>query len=133
MAKGITMAKTRNGADPVLDLQTLIERPHVRIDGILYEIRSPEEISLLDAARIAALGNRLSELFSIAELSTAEEREIGEVVDQLYSKVNASIPDEVTERLPDDFKISIIEVFTTLLPQAMKGQETMANQLIGAK
>ena len=47
---------------PVLDLNTLIERPKIRIDGVPYELFSIDELSILDSQRLAGWGKEIEAL-----------------------------------------------------------------------
>lgn len=48
--------------DPILDLNTLIERPKITIDGVPYEILSPEELSILDSQAFTFWGGEIERL-----------------------------------------------------------------------
>ena len=103
-------------SSPLLDIATLADRPKIRIDGTLYEIVSPDELSIIDCHRLAALGRRLDALMAAAELSTADEAELGQVIGALAGRIMIGVPDEVARRLTDGQRLAVIEGFTGLLP-----------------
>lgn len=100
---------------PVLDLATLIERPRVRIDGEAYEMLSPEEISIVDHQRFAAMGRRLDELMGKDALSKQEGAAMRRTADDLARQLLPDVPSDVYEKLSDAQKVDIIQVFFSLL------------------
>lgn len=103
---------TRRAA-PVLDLDTLIARPCVEIDGARYDILSPDEISVIDSHRFGVAGKRIEEL---AGLTGEEvEAELTQIIDQVARKVAVGVPDEVFAKLSGSHRWAIVDVFTGLL------------------
>lgn len=96
---------------PLLDIETLIARPAIDIDGRRYEILSPDELSVLDSRRFALWARKLEEL----QQGEAEAPELEELVDAIARKVMVGVPDEVFARLTGMHKIAVTEVFTALL------------------
>lgn len=106
-------------AGPLLDLSTLIERPVIRIDGIGYEILSPDEISIIDGHRLGVWGRRINVL---AESDDADaEAELEQLIDKVARKVAVGVPGEVFAKLSGANKQAIADVFTGLLLQARLG------------
>ena len=104
---------------PLLDLSTLIERPIILIDGVKFEILSPDEISIIDGHRLGVWGRRINVL---AESDEAQaEAELEQLIDKVARKVAVGVPDEVFSRLPGAAKQAIADVFTGLLLQARLG------------
>lgn len=101
------MAKTK----PILDLNTLIERPTIRIDGETYELRSPDELSVLDSHFFTVKGKEIEQLGE-AEGSDAD---LAAVVDQVVPRMVIDLPDDVYDRLSGAAKLAIVDVFTGLL------------------
>lgn len=98
---------------PLLDLSTLIERPLIRIDGIAYEILSPDEISIIDGQRLGVWGRRIN---ALAESDDPEgEAELEQLIDKVARKVSVGVPDAVYGVLPGAHKQAIADVFTGLL------------------
>lgn len=101
--------------EPILDLQTLIERPKIAIDGKRFEILSPDELPLITTQRAAWLGRRLNKLMNAEEkLSAAQQANMADVLDELASIVMEPVPAEVRATLADAQKQAVIEVFTML-------------------
>lgn len=98
---------------PLLDLDTLIKRPSILIDGTRHELVSPDELSVLVSHRMGVNGRR------IEELSKGEEESDGAELDQLITTVAKDIlidvPDDVFARLSGAHKWAVVDVFTGLL------------------
>lgn len=96
---------------PILDLNTLIERPTIKVDGKVYELLSPDELSILDSQRLTRWGRE------IEVLATDEEKsdELDALVSQAARKVLADMPDKVFAKLSASHRFSVVEVFTGLL------------------
>lgn len=101
--------------EPILDLQTLIERPKIAIDGKRYEILSPDELPLIATQRAAWLGRRLNKLMNAEEkLSAAQQANMADVLDELASIIMEPVPAAVRATLADAQKQAVTEVFTML-------------------
>ncbi len=96
---------------PILDLNTLIKRPKVGIDGVLYEILSPDELSVVDSQRFALWGTRVSDLAS----DETKGLDLEELVDDLARKIAVGVPESLMNKLSGVKKYQLIEVFTLLL------------------
>ncbi len=97
--------------EPILNLDTLVVRPTVEIDGKSYEILSVEELSVLDSRRFSLWAGRLDELQSSEE----DNPELDELVDTITRKVLVGVPDDVFAKLSGTHKVAVVEVFTGLL------------------
>lgn len=105
--------------EPLLNLSTLIERPRIRIDAALFEILSPDEISIIDGHRLGSWGRRINVL---AEMDGDEaEAELSELIGKVARKVAVGVPDDVFAQLSGAHKQAIADVFTGLLLQARLG------------
>ncbi len=103
-------------ADPILDLSTLVDRPKIRIDGRLYELRSPDELSVLDSQRLTSAGKRIDALAGASDpAGEGDTRELAELIDDVTRRVLVEIPEAVFASLSQMQKLSICEVFTGLL------------------
>lgn len=102
---------------PLLDLNTLIERPKIKIDGKDYEIFSPDELSVLDSQRFTIWGTQLEKLG--ADKSKADELEI--LIEKAARAAFVDIPDDVFAKLSGMQKLSVVEVFTMLLLRKKMG------------
>ncbi|WP_457812951.1 hypothetical protein U8C33_32480 [Sinorhizobium meliloti] len=97
--------------DPILDLNTLIERPKITIDGVPYEILSPEELSILDSQAFTFWGGEIERLSK--EKDKGEE--LSSLIDTVARKVLVSVPATVFAKLTGAQKFRVVEVFTVLL------------------
>jgi acid phosphatase family membrane protein YuiD len=103
-------------ADPILDLSTLVDRPKIRIDGTLYELRSPDELSVLDSQRLTSAGKRIDALAGASDPAGEDDSgELAGLIDDVTRRVLVEIPETVFESLSQIQKLSICEVFTGLL------------------
>lgn len=99
----------------LLNLDTLINRPAISIDGKRYEILAPEELPVLTSHMLAARGRRMDELMKSAELSGEEKEELVAIVAELSGAIMEPVPLEIREKLSDAQRVSVIEAFTALL------------------
>ncbi len=120
-------------AENMLDINTLIERPIVGIDGKPYEIIAPEELSIVAGAKVARLGRRLDEKMKLDHPTEADEAALAQVLKDLTEIIMAPVPEEVRDKLGDAQKLAVIEVFTMLLlaRKAKLAGGTMVKQLAG--
>jgi len=95
---------------PILDLDTLIERPTIRIDGKAYELWSPEELSILDSQYFTIKGRE------IEELARGEDVEaLSALIGKVCRRCLVEIPDDVFAKLSPPQKTAIVEAFSGLL------------------
>lgn len=121
---------------PVLDLNTLIVRPTIRVDGQAYELFSIDELSILDSQRLTLWGKEIEMLAKSDDEAGAER--LAALVAKVARKAIADMPDEVFGKLTEGHHASIAQVFTGLLvAQKMASAGALArgmlNQSIGAK
>ncbi|MDP2131959.1 MAG: hypothetical protein U0975_09970 [Erythrobacter sp.] len=98
---------------PLLDLDTLIERPFITIDGRRFEIRSPSELSVVESHRFGRWGNRIEAL--TAEDGDAAEAELNDLIARVSKGILIDVPDTVFDKLSGANRWAIIDVFTGLL------------------
>lgn len=98
----------------LLSLDTLVKRPTVAIDGVSYEMLSPDEMSVLDYQRFGLWQRELAEL---QEAGATDDPALVELVDRIAQKALIAVPAEVFAKLSGAQKIAVIEVFTGLLLQ----------------
>lgn len=103
--------------EPLLSLETLIERPTIDIDGQRYEMLSPDELSVLDSHRFSKWAGRLEELQKAGE----ESPEMDEIADRIARKALIGVPEDVLEKLTGVHKIAVAEVFIGLLLRSRMG------------
>ena len=100
-------------AEPVLNLDTLVERRVVVIDGKHYELKNPDEVSLLDYHRIWYKGRELDAAFAKPNLTMDEIGALAKNIDELC-RFLLDAPDAVHARLHESHKMKVIQVFTSL-------------------
>ncbi len=111
---------------PLLNLDTLIERATVVIDGESHEITSPSELSIIDHHRLGRQGSQLEVLLQKEDASVQELDETKELLDTLCRSVLRA-PDEVHEKLTDTHRLQLAQAFTELLMATVRlpGAETV--------
>lgn len=98
---------------PLLDITTLAQAQHVRIDGRAYPLRHPEALSLIQAKRIERAGPRIGGLLQQPELTEEEQREVSHLLEASCRDV-LDAPNEVHVLLSDMHRLAIIETFSRL-------------------
>lgn len=110
---------------PLLELETLVERPVIAIDDVKYEIIHPNELSIIEQARFGRAGRKIDEL-QIKESEEAEE-ELQALVKATAKKIAPDVPDEVWEKTTGAIRWAIVDLFTALsLRQKMTVAGAMA-------
>ena len=99
----------------LLDLDTLIERPKIKIDGQLHEILAPDELPVLTSHLLATGGSRFDALMKDRNLSDDGKAELRSLLHTLSDTVMQPIAAEVRAKLSDAQRVSVIEAFTALL------------------
>ena len=122
-------------ADPLLDINTIIERPAILVDGVRYEILSPDEAGLVDYHRFVAWGKTIDRLIGATDLDDGQINELMDAVYKLTDRIMVGVPPEVRERMTDEHRVSVAEVFTRLngAPEAENPPVKKANRKTGAK
>jgi hypothetical protein len=101
---------------PVLDLDTLVERAPVRIDGVMYEMLNPAELSILDLHRFGAAGVELASLKSIdstTEITDDQMKLISETLRRMV-RIILRAPDATLDRLTDVHRFRVVNAFNGL-------------------
>lgn len=115
----------------LLDLDTLVERPKIAIDGSIYEIPAPDELSIAECQKFTIWGREIEAL--------SKDEEAGDKLDELIGKVAAfvlrEIPAEIQAKLKPIHKMQVVSVFTRLLSEQMMAQAgaQAGNASTGAK
>lgn len=97
----------------LLNLDTLVERPFITIDGEKVEILNPDELSVIESHRFGVWGRRIEEL--TAETGEAAEQELAELVTTVARRICVGASDELFDKLPGSQRWAIIDLFTGLL------------------
>lgn len=95
---------------PLLDIEFLIRRPQVVIDGIAFDLFHPDELTILGRARQAARVRRIRELLGAASLTTTELSELAGEVDTACRAILVA-PDEVHCSLKDGQRMAVLDRF----------------------
>lgn len=112
--------------DALLDLNTLIERPTIAIDGKKYEIRSPDELSIIESQQFTFWGAAIEELSQ----EEGKEEELQVLIDKVADAVLIGVPANVRAKLSGVQKHQVIEVFTVLLLRRKIGAVGAAAQVM---
>lgn len=97
----------------LLELDTLTQRDHIRIDGASYEMRNVDELSLYEVHRLEQQGMRASELMErVDDLGENEDAEFDALTHSLIDLCIVDLPADVRTRLTQQQRFRIIEVFT---------------------
>lgn len=99
----------------LLDLDTLVVRPKIRIDGEPYEILSPDELPVLTTHMFGIKGNRMDALMAQAELAPAEAKELRGLVLEISDAIMEPIPAKIRKKLSEAHRNAVIQTFGSLL------------------
>lgn len=113
-----TETDTRPPQFDTLDLTTLVERPKVRIDGELFELRHPDELSIVEQLRLEKMSQRavhlIDEMRAAAEgPSEEQQQELAAVMDKTCRLVLVA-PDSVHAKLREPHRSAISRAFSVL-------------------
>lgn len=98
-------------ADPILDLSTLIDRPPIRVDGVVYHLKSSDELTLFDSQRFTGWGKELEALGKVPD----KVGELEALVNIVAWAALCDMPKKVFDKLSPVQRMAIVEVFTGLL------------------
>jgi hypothetical protein len=98
---------------PLLDLDTLIVRPTIEIDGRRFEILSAEELSVLDSHRFGVWGRQIERLASSDDADDGAE--YADLIGRVARTAIVDVPDDVFAKLTGAHQMAIVDVFTGLL------------------
>lgn len=99
---------------PLLDLVTTKVRKYVRIDGVNYEVRLSEDLSLAEGRRLNSLWRRLSEIERQPELSDEQSAEYAELLSTLVALALVDVPASVVSALSVGKRKAIVVSFFLL-------------------
>lgn len=104
---------------PSVSIGTVLTRPTVIIDGVSYELRHPEELSVLQFHEIARNGRRIDALFEQDELSAEDQRKLANI---LEATVRAELiaGDDVLAKLSPVHRLRIIRSYAALQRLALQ-------------
>lgn len=96
---------------PLLSLDTLVERDHIKIDGKAYEMVNAGELSLLESHRLRKLGAEIQRIFDKANPSEAELTRLEKSTATTLQTVVPGIPKAVRDKLSHSQRWGIVMVF----------------------
>lgn len=97
---------------PLLDLDTLLARPFITVDGERVEILNPDALSVIESHRFGVWGRRIEALSD--ETSEEAEQELEQLVATVARKICVGASDELFAKLPGSQRWAIIDLFTAL-------------------
>ena len=106
--------ETTDDTPLILDIATLVKRPQIAIDDHLYDISAPGELSLVDSHRIARWGRQFDRLMKLDDMTAAQEKQLGDLVEKISNIILQPVPTIVVARLNEQQRLAVIEVFTLL-------------------
>ena len=133
------MTQIPNPAEPsvrpgLISIDTLIERPKICIDGVDYELTSPEELTVLESVALRRLGEKLDALMKTADPDEETARKMIATIDKITAIIMRFVPRDVRARLSETQALKVVEVFTMLLlaGKAKLAGGAMMQQFAGA-
>lgn len=115
---------------PLLDIETLIVRPAIMIDGVRHEITAPDELPLDISHLMAAKGRRMQQLQTSEALNRDQRAELEAIVRQLADIIMEPIAEAVRAKLKPAQQLQVIEAFTALL---LKKRLASATAMVGGQ
>ncbi len=121
----------------LLNLETAITRPTIAIDGKVYEIRSPDELSIMEHARLQRDSAEYNRLVTPEALTDDQVTRLEAVVISLSDFIMVGVPAEVRQNLSGAQRMDVIAVFTMLplgskLESATGAIKHLVSKLAGA-
>ncbi|MGH6898245.1 MAG: hypothetical protein ACREJ5_17130 [Geminicoccaceae bacterium] len=92
-----------------------VERPKIEIDGEVYELVAPTELSITDHQRLASRGRRIEALMARDRLETSEQVELGVAVTEASDVLLRHVPADVRGRLADAHRLQVLDSFSALM------------------
>lgn len=128
-------------ATPTLDLSTFIDRPALKIDGQLYELRHSKELSVVDGALLRKWWGEMdaieSALKDVTDPPTAEQMaestRYRDIISKFVTKVTVDLPAEVLSKLSGEDLAAIVFHFLglpqrALIAEALQAMKALASQ-----
>ena len=99
-------------ADQLLNLDTLVDRDTVRVDGVDYEMRNLDELDMLQYRRLEIKGARMSSLMDdVDNISEDEAQELDDITHALLHVCMVDLPAQVADKLTQSQRFQIIDCF----------------------
>jgi hypothetical protein len=112
-----SMAETQTATrQALLSINTLVEREFIRIDGQSYDLRSVDDLSILDYRRLAKMGEQLKPLMQAYEDDTLTPEQATDFDDRLDRLCRAVLeaPSDVFSKLQTVHRLNIALAFMGL-------------------
>jgi hypothetical protein len=113
--------------DNVLDLNTIVEKLHVRIDGVPHHFSHPDALTLQGHLRMERIGPRMGALLeAVAAGATtdADDQELALLLDE-GCRLVLDAPDSVHAKLLDTHRVLILDAFTQLRLKGRAAEATL--------
>ena len=111
---------------PVLDLDTLADKPTVRISGKLYRLWSIDTLPPLENHRVRKMLRRIDELSLKDDLTAKEDKELTSLFDDV-TRVVIDAPEAVHKKLKPKQQADIIQSFLMPSLHLIQGMLAAAN------
>lgn len=98
----------------ILDLDKLVERPQIAIDGQLYELAAPDELSVIERHRVTSKCRRFERLMEQENLDEVEEIELAASLQDACGIILKHVPEEIRGQLSDNQRLQVLDVFSML-------------------
>jgi hypothetical protein len=98
-------------AEPLLNLNTIIERPVIAINRVKYEILHPDELSVVDSVRFQNWGQRVDELIKMSDLDDDSADELTGLIQKLTDRIMDGVPEKARAKLTESQRLQVAEVF----------------------
>ena len=95
----------------LLDLSTKRERPKISIDGVIYELYTLQDHSVLTAAKMQKAAEEGQAISKKTDANDADMRRLDKLIDGSIKRIVRDIPKKVIKKLNYDQKLEIIQVF----------------------
>lgn len=104
--------------EPLLDLTTLITRPVIAIDGAKFEILHPDQMSVIEQARMARAAREIDTLTEARpedpDAQADSDLRLDDLIAETARRIAPDVPSEVWEKLSGAQHWAIIELFFAL-------------------
>ncbi len=104
----------------ILDLSTKRERPKIRIDGVLYELRLPTDLELKDVLWVQRVDKRIEYLQKKLEKDVVPDA-VGEEFETLMNRFSdlilSEVPQKVLVLLSDVQRMAVVDTYAKLIKE----------------
>lgn len=108
---------------PLLNLDTLISRFAITIDGARYELRRQEELPLIPHRRLDAQRDAFNAILTSDDPTAEQQAELSRLIGLICTAILIA-PEHVLARLSDQQRMAVADVFFRLRPSPLKAGDT---------